>query len=310
MSRLPKGFLGGFLDKPLSTGRYDGKQWALPFNTNVGLMFYRSDLVTPTKNVKGVPQIDWQTVEQAARDLPALRQKDPNIAAAYTSQLQDNEGLTVNGFEAIWAAGGDVVDQSGRVRFNRTVWQAGLARLAIPRPDSPAPDLVLPGSDNLDEVLSRDRFGSGQTVFMRNWPIEYGNLPVATPKFRVGVALLPGPSALGGADLAIARQSHYPRAAQALIQFLTADSSQRLLMERGGYAATRTSVYDDPAVQQKLPDLSVIKEAIAEARMRPVTPYYDRFSKVFSRAASAAISSGGALDPRLGDDLTKALQGG
>jgi multiple sugar transport system substrate-binding protein len=152
--------------------------------------------------------------------------------------------------------------------------------------------------------------GSGQTVFMRNWPIEYGNLPVATPKFRVGVALLPGPSALGGADLAIANKSHYPRAAQALIQFLTADSSQRLLMERGGYAATRTSVYDDPAVQQKLPDLSVIKEAIAEARMRPVTPYYDRFSKVFSRAASAAISSGGALDPRLGDDLTKALQGG
>lgn len=35
----------GFLAGPLATCRYDGELWTLPFNTDVGLLYYRSDLL-------------------------------------------------------------------------------------------------------------------------------------------------------------------------------------------------------------------------------------------------------------------------
>src|SRR5690606_10237073 len=52
--------LDGFLPGPLRTGRYDGKQYALPLNTDAGLLFYRKDLIPspPTTLAEMVAQID------------------------------------------------------------------------------------------------------------------------------------------------------------------------------------------------------------------------------------------------------------
>jgi multiple sugar transport system substrate-binding protein len=246
---------------------------------------------------------------EASLQVPALQARYPRLVAGYTSQLQDYEGLTVNGLEAIWTVpGATVTNTTGQVTFDPAKWQAGLAHLADNR-------VVLPKSQTFDETKSRAAFGDGQVLFMRNWPIAFRELSAGDPTTHAvpvpfQVALPPGPSVLGGQNLAIAKSTPRPRAAQALIEFLTGEPSQRMLFERGGFAATQKAVYDNAAVQKDNPYVTVLRQAIEDARLRPITPYYADFSKAFQRGLGYALQHRGAVEADLGTRLTKALHGG
>lgn len=304
----------GFLENPLKTCRYDGKLWALPFNSDAGLLYYRTDLVPK-------PPGSWERIDLAINEaFPKLNQS-AKIVAGYTGQLANYEGLTVNALEAIWGAGGEVVDQNGDVviddpRFADQV-QAGLDRL---RPSFREPKIILPQFLEHREKESTDAFRNGEVLFMRNWPVAYrqlqsstgsaaGDSPGTVPAFDV--TPLPGPSALGGQNLAIAAGTTKPKAAQALIEFLTDARSQQILFERGGFAATREVVYHDTAIIAKYKYAQSLLEAIKRARLRPVTPYYPRFSKIFHEEVHKALASTGRdpLPEDFADRLREALRG-
>lgn len=51
-----------FLAKPLAAGRYDGELWALPFNTDVPLLYYRKDLLGDA------PPATWQELRERIDD--------------------------------------------------------------------------------------------------------------------------------------------------------------------------------------------------------------------------------------------------
>jgi multiple sugar transport system substrate-binding protein len=134
-----------------------------------------------------------------------------------------------------------------------------------------------------------------------------------TPGWDAGlpfeVTRLTGPSVLGGQNLAIAAKSKKPRAAQAFIEFLTKESSQLALFKDGGYAATRTAVYEHQAIKGKYPYVAVLSDAIEHAKLRPVSRYYARFSEVFRGIVDQAMKQSGQLPDGFVDDLTNALQG-
>ena len=129
----------------------------------------------------------------------------------------------------------------------------------------------------------------------------------ATVEF--GVAKLPGPSVLGGQNLAVAKHSRHPRAARALIAFLTGERSQQLLFERGGFAATREIVYRDAAVVKLYRYAPTLLEAIRSAHSRPVTAHYAQFSETFRQVVLEALADGGRLPPDAKPRLQRALQG-
>jgi multiple sugar transport system substrate-binding protein len=115
----------GFLDQPLETCRYRDKLWALPFNTDAGLLFYRPahlkarGVDAERADVKARPPRSWDTLTRLidtafAGPLPA----GDRLEAGYAAQFGDYEGLTVNAMEAIWAADGEVVDSDGNVRLD------------------------------------------------------------------------------------------------------------------------------------------------------------------------------------------------
>jgi multiple sugar transport system substrate-binding protein len=301
---------GGFLTAPLSTCRYAGRLWALPFNSDAGLLFYRKDLVP-------APPASWTAmsddIARAFGGSPATR--DPLLAAGYAGQLADYEGLTVNALEAIWAAGWDVVDSDGQVVIDSPQARAGLRWLATGL-ETPDPQVILQQSRTFDEAQSTHAFYDHKVVFLRMWPVAYrtlqapsGNQPAGTGPPPFGVSRLPGPSALGGQDLAIASGTRRPRAAQALIEFLTSERSQQILFERGGFAATREIVYHDAAVIEKYAYAPVLLDAVRSARPRPVTPHYARFTEVFRQLVRSALSNGGQLPPNATAALRDALRG-
>jgi multiple sugar transport system substrate-binding protein len=298
----------GFLEEPLSTCRVAGTLWALPFNTDAGLLYYRTDIY-PGRPPRQLPP--------SAQDMADLAGADPRLQAGYVTQLYGYEGLTVNTLEAIWAGGGEVVAPDNTATIESPLAQAALARLAHGLTGSgghlPA---LLPSSTQAQEPDSTNAFASGAVALMRNWPVAYGQLrhrpaPVdgVDVKNAFYVTQLPGPSVLGGQDLAVASDSTKPKAAQALIEFLTSDASERQLYGDGGLAATRTSAYLDPVIRDKQPAADVLLDAIQHARQRPVTPHYPLFSSVLQNIVTTALAHGGQVPPGSNRRLTDALLG-
>jgi multiple sugar transport system substrate-binding protein len=276
----------GFLAGPLGTCWYEGQLWGLPFNTDAGLMYYQAGVKPPR---------DWADLVRTARNVFA-GPHDSRLVAGYTAQLADYEGLVVNGLEAIWAAGGELVDKNGKVTIDSPEAQAGLGHLAqgLKATD---PRIVLPEAQSQDETSSMRAFGEGKVLYMRNWPVAYRHLQRlssddATKPSFFDVDKLPGPSVLGGQNLAVAAKSAHPRAAKALIEFLTSARSQQILFERGGLAATRDIVYLDGQLQKVRPYAMVLLDAIRDARPRPTGPHYVRCAEVFRAVIRETLDSG------------------
>jgi multiple sugar transport system substrate-binding protein len=206
--------------------------------------------------------------------------------AGYVGQLARYEGLTVNVVEAIWGHGGDLLEADGKT-LDVEATTRGLIFLRDGIRDG-----WIPGeARTYDEERSRLAFQSGQAVFMRNWPYAYDLLDANDSPVRgkFGVVLLPGPSALGGANLAISRFSQRRRTALELIQFLTDDERQTTVFEDGGYPAAVNSVYEDPDVRGRQPYTLELKEGIQTARSRPVTPFYGQVTRVVQEAADSVL---------------------
>lgn len=286
----------GFLDGPLATCRYGGRLWALPFNTDVGLLYYRSDLVEE-------PPRTWDELEE---QVEAARTRTGNAVDGYAGQFADYEGLTVNALEAVRGAGGSIVDDAGGVvvRDQQAAITEGLERLRVIAPA---------GVPELDEDASIQLFQSGRALFMRNWPRAYRSLTQdleGSAPVQFGVAPLPGGTGvLGGQNLAVSAHSERPRAAQALIEFLTGDRSQQILFERGGLPATRSVVYSDQAVRDRYPYVEILEEALGTAKLRPTQPHYARFSEVFRAAVTGYLRQGELLPDDLQAQLDAAAQG-
>ena len=240
-----------------------------------------------------------------------------SLAAGYAGQLADYEGRTVNALEAIWAAGGELVDGSGRIVVDQDLAAKGLRWLAAGLASN-NPPIILRESLQYDETATLNAFRSGRVLFIRHWPIAYRTLEAARATVDAGsgasvptfdVTVLPGGSVLGGQNLAVAQSSPRPRAAQGLIEFLTGEFSQHVLFARGGFAATREIVYHDPELRAKYKYVPDLLRAIKAARPRPSTPHYPLLSEVFRGAVGRALNNDGRITDADLRALKAALKG-
>jgi multiple sugar transport system substrate-binding protein len=309
----------GFLPKPLETCRYAGDLWALPFNTDAGLLFYRRQLLKAAYSEQ-----DWQREADPGLHPPSwdgiTREIDAVFAgpgkppeAGYTGQFDDYEGLTVNAMEAVWEAGGQVVDDDGKVALGSNDARSGIRALAEGFADS---KIILADARQQQEADSTQAFKDGRVLFMRNWPVAYRQLKEPGTDSRLtgaasdfDVTTLPGPSALGGQNLAVAGKSRHPEAAQELIEFLTGEASQQVLFQDGGLASTRLRTYKDPQIQRGYPYATTLLTAIRDAELRPVTPHYWLFSQVFRQVVSQALDNQGEFTDSQLHALERALKG-
>jgi multiple sugar transport system substrate-binding protein len=295
----------GFLAKPLSTCKVGETLYALPFNTDAGLLYYRTDLATGPPELPPSPE----TMANLARGHADLK-------GGYAMQLGSYEGLTVNALEAIWAAKGDVLDNDGHVTIDSAEVATALTDLARASDSSAGIPGIWAGSYGTSgrggrEGDSTKAFADAAVAFMRNWPVAYGQLANRTegPPVPFQVTHLPGPSVLGGSNLAIATDTRRPRAATKLIEFLTNDDSEKQLFREGALPATRASAYADANVRAARPYATTLLEALNNARPRPVTANYPLFSYVFQRIIGQALRDGGRLPGSAVQDLTNALNG-
>jgi multiple sugar transport system substrate-binding protein len=285
-------WLGADALEPLVEGaragnRIDGRLWRLPLVADMGLLYYRSDLMEQPPRTPA----ELEATSRRLQDAGAVRW-------GYVWQGRQYEGLScvfaelIEAFGGHWgpaaAGGGGTLGLDAPAASEAAAWLRHLVEAGI----SPA------AVASFAEPEALQSFESGEAAFLRNWPYAWQELQRqgSAVAGKVGVTTMvadpAGRSAAtqGSWGLAVLAGTAHPAEAVAVLQALTGEASQRQLVERYGYTPTLAALFDDPDLLARRPLLPVLGEALAEAVLRPITPAYAQLSDILQRQLSAVIA--------------------
>jgi len=281
--------LAPYFASAVTAGTYEDRVWALPWNMNVGLLYYRSDLLA--RYGLRPPQ----TYEELIAAVGRIRDAERNPALeGYLWQGKQYEGLVVNVLEALWANGTGLFGEDGAVLPDpaRAADALRFLRRLIETNVSPA------WTTAADEELSRRAFGDGHAIFLRNWPyaMDLFEAPGSAVRGKVAFVSLPGRArgapgvgSTGGAHLAVSRRSRHPELAVALVRHLTSRPAQRAIALGAALSPTRRDLYRDAELVRARPGMPRLDELMVAGRPRPVTPAYLLVSSTVQPEFSAAL---------------------
>jgi multiple sugar transport system substrate-binding protein len=285
-----------FIPSTLETAKYEDKYWAVPFNTNAGFIYWRTDQADEAPKT-------WEAMHSAAQE-----------ENGFVYQGARYEGLTVNFLELLYSAGAAVVNEDGteatadsdEVRNVLSFMRKGLDDGAVPK-----------AVTTYMEEESRRAFESGRATFMRNWPYAYALGKDSSIADDFEVTTFPsfegnsGAGVLGGYDLAISAYSGNPEGSLAFIEFATNPEQQAIQASEASLPPVLTEVYDDPVVKKALPFASELRDAVEQGKPRPVSPVYPQISEAIFTNVYAALQGDKTAEQAASDmngDIQKALE--
>ena len=252
-----------FIPSTVETVEYEGKKWALPYNTNAGFVYYRTNQVPQAPTT-------WEQVYKDAQKQDGL-----------VYQGERYEGLTVHFIELLSSAGGKVLSDDGEtVEIDSPEAREVLEFMGKGVEDGAVPKAVT----TYEEESSRRAFEAGKATYMRNWPYAYalGKESAIADDFDIatfpGFAGNEGAGVVGGYNLGISAYTENPEGSLAFAEFLVTPAVQKQAME-ATLPATVTEVYKDPKVREALPFAPELLKAVEQAEARPVSPVYTQISQ-------------------------------
>jgi multiple sugar transport system substrate-binding protein len=285
-----------FIKSTVDTTDYTGKNWAVPFNSNAGFIYYRTD------QVKEAPK-DWESLYKEAQ------QNDGVVYQGFRY-----EGLTVDFLELLYSKGGSIVSDDGKqatadsqeVKDVLTFMADGIKNGAAPK-----------AVTTYKEEEARRAFESGNATFMRNWPYAYALDKKSKIGSKFDIATFPGfagqqgAGVLGGYNLGISAYSKNPEGSLAFIDFATEADQQKIMATEASLPPTVSATYDDPAVKKAMPFAGELRTAIEQAKARPVSPVYPQISEAVFNNVYDALQGNTSPDDaakKMNDDIQKALE--
>ena len=299
-----------FLDAPLSTVSYQNSLWGVPWFTDVGVLYYRRDLLEDAG--LGDAPSTWDGLKDIANQV----MEQNGTQYGFVFQGGEYEGGVVNGLEYIWNAGGSVLEGNISTSAPGTPVDLSSNFVSI---DNPAAIQGLNTerstiSDNISpqevteftETDSNEAFMAGNAVFQRGWPYMYATFGTDDSQInqdQAGVAPLPTQeegqqswSCLGGWNMYMNAGSQNKDAAWEFIQFMTAPEQQEFRATEGSFLPTLNSLYEDQEVLSQAPVIELARDIVrGDARSRPVTPYYSDISSRLAGGFHSALT--GETDP-------------
>ncbi len=247
----------------LTSFTVDNKLVALPYHANVGLLYYRTDLLR--QYGYAAPPTTWDELERmAARIQAGERAKGKKQFWGFVWQGEAGEALTCDALE--WQAsegGGQIIEEDKTISVNNPhairAWQRAARWVGSISP----PSVV--GYKEWDAL---NAWVAGDAAFMRSWPIAYVDSQSAgSPiKNKFDLALVPGGRAghvatLGGIGLGVSRSSAHPREALELVRYLCGRNVQlqrsRILSE----PPTLPELYELPELLEPNPRYALLSQA-------------------------------------------------
>jgi trehalose/maltose transport system substrate-binding protein len=250
----------------------DNKLVAMAYRADIGLLYYRTDLL----RLYGYrePPRTWDEMEiMAARIQAGERAKGKKQFWGFVWQGAADEALTCNALE--WQAaegGGRIIEEDRVISVNNPqairAWQRAAHWVGSISP----PSVV-----GYREWDSLNVWVAGDAAFMRNWPSAYVDSQAAGSSIRdkFATALLPRGKAdqmgtLGGWGLAVSRFSAHPREALELVRYLTRSDVQVKRARLLSQPPTLPQLYNLPEVSEPNPRFELLNQALRTGTvMRP-----------------------------------------
>ncbi|MDP8899688.1 MAG: ABC transporter substrate-binding protein [Actinomycetota bacterium] len=306
--RFTQKMQGDYLEGPVQAVQYEGKTYGVPWFTDAGMFYYRTDLLE--KSGFSEPPKTWEEMKRMSEKVRA----ESGTKFGYVFQGAQDEGGVVDALEHIWNAGGDVLDGS-RVIIDSPESAEGLKLRRSLITDGVAPQ----ASGDYTTQESQASFTNGDVVFMRNWPFVYGLLAdPETSKVKPGqvdIGALPVAdegdtsfSGLGGWNFMVnATSEDKIEEIWTFIEFMSAPEQQQTFAVESARLPTLKSLYEDGEVLNKLPVAKLGREALENTRPRPVSPLYSDMSLEMAEEFNAALKGEVPVDEALAN-LQKGLQ--
>lgn len=285
---VPELELSEFLPEDIKVGQYQGKLYWLPLRSDVGVLFYRDDLLAaagyadPPQTFQDLLEISRQIQSQGLADW------------GYLWQGQQYEGLVAVFEEVLAGYGGFWIDQETNavgldqpaaleaVKFLQQTIQQGISPAEV---------------KSYNEGTSFRQFAQGKTVFLRNWPfIQLRLEQLESLRNRVKIAPMvhakgrTSTPCKGGWGFSIARNAAHPQEAWRAIEFFTSEAAQRKLVLESGYLPSRSSLFQDSTLLAKFPYLSDLYNAVENSVPRPLIPQYKEASDILQRYLTNALN--------------------
>jgi multiple sugar transport system substrate-binding protein len=261
----------------LETVTYDGKIWGAPQQTDAAFLYYRTDQIDQ-------PPATWQEAYELAGQ---------NDGIVY--QGAPYEGLTCDFLELAFAAGGEILNEDGTQAVIDSPENVKALQFMV---DGVKNGIAARGVTTYMEEESRRYFESGRATFMRNWPYAYSLGQKEGTKVSGKFDVMPFPPFAGGGKAAILGGHNYvisvfsdnPGAAVKFTDFFLAEENQKEMFLNYSLAPTVASVYDDPEIQDKYAFAADLKDAVGQARARPVSPVYPQISQAIYENVNEALA--------------------
>jgi trehalose/maltose transport system substrate-binding protein len=241
----------------------DGKLVAMPYRADLGLLFYRTDLLQ--QYGYRAPPRTWDELENmAARIQAGERAKGNKSFWGFVWQGAAAECLTCNALE--WQAsegGGRIIERDKTISVNNPQaiksWQRAARWVGSISP----PSVVA-----YKEWDGTNVWAAGNAAFMRNWPqaaVE-SRAEESPIRNKFDVTLLPAGKAgragtLGGTSLAVSRFSAHPREALDLVRYLSSGHLQAVRSRALSVPPTRYRLYELSEVLEPNPYFAPLNQA-------------------------------------------------
>jgi len=262
----------------MSAGKYDGKQFALPFFPDLGVLYVRKDIVSEDElAMLESGEYTWADV----LDLAVKYKGEAETVDGFVYQSKQYEGLVCNfnEFSDNWR------DIPGGLEAMKNLQDAGAA-----------PENILVYT----EGETANSFIKGDSVFARNWPYQWGAIASEgeITQDQVAIAPLPMGGTVGGWLLGVNANSSNQDGALALISFITGPEGQKIMSMEGGYLPGFNAVLEDEEVIESNLLLSMpgFLNALETTISRPVAEDYAAVSDELQQAVHGYLAGDTELE--------------
>lgn len=281
-------------EDPELLGNYqvNGRLVAVPFHTNVGVLYYRTDLLRKY-GFSGPPKT-WDELEKMAAHIQngERRSGKPDFWG-FVWPGGASEVLTCDALEWQYAeGGGHIIENDGKISVNNPgtvrAWQRAAGWVGSISP---------PGVTGYRDWDSVNTFKTAErSAFLRTWASDLmlSRQTYAPINKDAGVTSLPGPAVLGGTGLSISRFSAHSQESIKLIRFLLHREQELDVARANSPPPPGPKLFALPPVLKAYSHLDQKSAGTAgKVFVRPSTvagDKYDEVSKAYYEAAYSVLT--------------------
>jgi multiple sugar transport system substrate-binding protein len=285
---VDKEYLEQFWPAATEVANIDGKQYGIQGYIDVGMIYYRKDLLD--KYNLAVPKT-WAELTSVSKEIIS-KENNPDLTG-YVYQGAKIEGATINWLEFLWGLGGDVFTSDGKINVNTKESIEALETMRkLIHEDKVSPVSVSTSNPNDNNIV----FSSGNAIFMRHWPGAYSNLNGTVVEGKYDVALVPHSEGFeshpstGGWVYGINSKSEHKNEAAEVMKFFLSEEQQKEAALTASRISSIRSVFEDEEVLQSNPVFEKLPEFLEQAKSRPSLRAYETFSRAVQTQINLVLS--------------------